>query len=49
MAKVVYCDCGFVGRGADDEELVTAVIEHAREAHATEMTREQVLALAVSE
>jgi predicted small metal-binding protein len=49
MIKVLNCDCGLVVRANTDDELVTAVQQHAREAHGMELTREQVLALAVPE
>ena len=47
MTKLVNCDCGRVVRGDSDDELVSAAQKHAREAHGMELTREQVLALAV--
>ena len=47
MTKVVNCDCGHVVQGETDDELVSATREHAREAHGMELTRDQVLALAV--
>jgi len=47
MTKIINCDCGLVARGDTDDELVAVVQEHAREAHGMELTREQVLALAV--
>ena len=47
MAKVINCDCGFVVRGEDDDQLVTNAQTHAREVHGMEITRDQVLALAV--
>jgi predicted small metal-binding protein len=47
MTKILNCDCGRVMRGASDDELVAAAQQHAREAHGMELTREQVLALAV--
>jgi predicted small metal-binding protein len=49
MRKTLTCDCGRVVRGGSDDELVVAAQEHAREAHGMELTREQVLALAVPE
>jgi predicted small metal-binding protein len=49
MAKVINCDCGYVVRGETDDELVADAQKHAREVHDMEMTREQVLALAVEE
>jgi predicted small metal-binding protein len=47
MTKIMNCDCGRVVRGDSDDELVAAAQEHAREAHGIELTREQVLAVAV--
>jgi predicted small metal-binding protein len=47
MSKVINCDCGYVVRGDSDDVLVAATQKHAREAHGMELTREQVLSLAV--
>jgi predicted small metal-binding protein len=49
MTKILNCDCGRVVRGDSDDELVAAAQQHAREAHGMELTREQVLSLAVPE
>jgi predicted small metal-binding protein len=49
MTKIINCDCGRVLRGDTDDELVAAAQKHARDAHGMELTREQVLALAVPE
>jgi predicted small metal-binding protein len=49
MAKVIHCDCGYVARGDTDDDLVADAQKHAREAHDMEITREQVLAMAVTE
>jgi predicted small metal-binding protein len=49
MTKIINCDCGRVLRGDTDDELVAAAQKHAREAHGMDLTREQVLALAVPE
>jgi predicted small metal-binding protein len=46
MAKVINCECGFVVRGATDDELVANAQAHARDAHGMEITREQALSLA---
>jgi predicted small metal-binding protein len=46
MTKIINCDCGFVVRGADDDELVANAQAHAGEAHGIELTREQALAIA---
>jgi predicted small metal-binding protein len=47
MTKIINCDCGRVLQGDSDDELVMAAQEHAREAHGMELTRDQVLSLAV--
>lgn len=47
MAKIINCDCGFVARSDTDDELVAVAQRHAREVHDMELTREQVLSLAV--
>ncbi len=46
MAKIINCDCGVVVRGETDDELVENAINHAKEAHAMTITREQALAIA---
>jgi len=33
MAKVINCECGFVVRGADDEELLRNAEEHVNRDH----------------
>ena len=47
MTKIINCDCGRVVPGDTDDELVAAAQKHAREAHGMELTREQILSLAV--
>jgi predicted small metal-binding protein len=47
MAKVINCECGFVVRGATDDELAANAQAHARDAHGMEITREQALSMAV--
>ena len=42
---VVTCECGLEVRGEEDD-VVTRVQEHGREAHNMDVTREQVLAMA---
>lgn len=50
MTKVVHCECGYVARGQTDEELVADMQRHVTEDHpGTEMTREQVIAMATEE
>ena len=46
MSKVITCPCGTVVRPKDDDALVTEAQQHAREVHAMDLTREQVLAKA---
>jgi predicted small metal-binding protein len=46
MDKVINCPCGFVVRGANDDELVSKAQEHAKQVHQMELTREQALAMA---
>lgn len=45
-AKQVSCDCGKIIREQDDDRLVAAVREHARDVHRMDLTREQILAMA---
>jgi predicted small metal-binding protein len=47
MVKVINCDCGFVIRASTEDELVSAAQQHAQEVHDMQLTREQVLSLAV--
>jgi len=49
MTKIIRCDCGFVVRGADDDELVAGARRHASDVHGVELTREQCLAMAEPE
>jgi predicted small metal-binding protein len=49
MAKVIKCECGFVVRGESEDELVRDAQHHAKEVHGMEITRDQVLAMAVPE
>ena len=49
MSKVIRCPCGTVVRARDDESLVAEAQRHARDVHAMELTREQVLAMASPE
>lgn len=44
--KQVSCDCGTVIREENDEQLVKAVQQHARDIHTMDLTREQVLSMA---
>jgi predicted small metal-binding protein len=49
MSKVIKCPCGTVVRARDEDALVTQAQKHAREVHAMDLTREQVLAMASPE
>jgi predicted small metal-binding protein len=42
LELMVRCECGFVARGGE-EEVVTAIQDHALHAHNMKATREQVL------
>jgi predicted small metal-binding protein len=46
MDKVINCPCGFVLKGASDEEVVAKAQEHAKQAHQMDLSREQALAMA---
>jgi len=45
MRKRVSCECGWTFEG-EDAELIAAVQEHGRTAHAMEVTADQALAMA---
>jgi hypothetical protein len=49
VTKVIQCPCGTVIRAGDDDALVARAQRHARDVHAMELTREQVLAMASPE
>jgi predicted small metal-binding protein len=46
MEKIINCPCGFVLRGASDDEVVKKAQEHAKSVHDMELTREQALQMA---
>ena len=46
MTKVIKCDCGYIVRGADDDELVKGAKTHALDVHGMELTDEQALSMA---
>ncbi len=46
MEKVIQCPCGYVVRAENDEKLVAAAKQHAKEVHDMELTTEQALAMA---
>jgi predicted small metal-binding protein len=33
MARVIHCECGYVARGATDDEVLDVVEEHVRTVH----------------
>lgn len=45
-AKVIQCPCGYTLQGSDDDEVVAAAQEHARQVHDQTLTREQALSMA---
>lgn len=47
MAKIINCDCGYVVRGETEDELIANAQTHARDVHGMEISREQVLSLAI--
>lgn len=49
MTKVIQCPCGTVIRAPDDDTLIVQAQRHAKDIHAMELTREQVLAMATPE
>jgi hypothetical protein len=49
MAKVIRCQCGFLGRGETAEEAVTAIEAHMRSDHPElvgKVTRQDLIAMA---
>jgi predicted small metal-binding protein len=46
MEKIITCPCGFVLRGANDDEVVEKAQDHARTVHGMELTRDQALEMA---
>jgi predicted small metal-binding protein len=46
MEKIITCPCGFVLRGANDDEVVEKAQDHARAVHGMELTRDQALEMA---
>jgi predicted small metal-binding protein len=52
MAKVINCECGFVVRGGDDDELIRNAEQHIQNDHPEmvgQMSREQLLGMATEE
>jgi predicted small metal-binding protein len=46
MEKVINCPCGYIVKGASDDELVAKAQQHAKQVHQMDLTREQALAMA---
>jgi predicted small metal-binding protein len=46
MEKVINCPCGFIVKGASDDELVARAQQHAKQVHQMDLSREQALAMA---
>ncbi len=46
VMKAVRCDCGFVVRADNDDQLVAELQQHARSHHNMNLSRDQVLAMA---
>jgi predicted small metal-binding protein len=44
--KFVKCDCGFVVRSDNDNQLVADLQKHAKEHHNLDISRDQILAMA---
>jgi hypothetical protein len=47
--QVIRCDCGYVVRGATDDEVVADTQAHARDVHNIELTPDRNLAMAEPE
>jgi len=46
ITKSVRCDCGFVVRSDNEDQLVAELQQHAKEHHNMNLSRDQVLAMA---
>lgn len=46
MEKKVSCDCGATIQKKDEDALVAAVQQHAKEVHHMDMSRDDILAMA---
>lgn len=46
VKKMVKCDCGFVVRSDNDDQLVSELQQHAADHHKMNLSRAQVLAMA---
>lgn len=39
MAKLIRCECGYIARGAGDDEVVDAIQDHMRTDHPVLLTQ----------
>jgi predicted small metal-binding protein len=46
MEKVINCPCGYIVKGATDDELVAKAQQHAKQVHQMDLSRDQALAMA---
>lgn len=46
MQKVINCPCGYIVKGATDDEVVMRAQQHAKQVHQMELTPQQALAMA---
>jgi predicted small metal-binding protein len=46
VEKVINCPCGFIVRGANDDDVVKKAQEHAKSVHQMDLSREQALEMA---
>jgi predicted small metal-binding protein len=46
MEKVINCPCGYIVKGATDDELIAKAQQHAKQVHQMDLSREQALAMA---
>ncbi len=46
MQKVIQCPCGAVLQGEGDDAVVALAQQHAKSAHAMDLSREDALAMA---
>ena len=52
MSRVIRCECGYVGRGADDDAVVSEMMRHMESDHPElvgQVTRDDLRAMAEEE
>lgn len=47
MDREIRCECGYIARAADDDEVVALARTHAHTVHNMDFSAEQLLALAL--